>query len=294
MRHGHPAVDRATLAGHSEATGGASPSRSCGRPFRHGWTFLIGIRLMLFRIVMTGWRFMTISQRVGAYLEREGLLVRDIENPYLQLVAPDESAINDLLGHSITYRIAVGHHAGRKAFTLQTVRARKQDNDNPNLAKTAGFSLHVGVPANNRFGSTVTIGVDREMVRSRSLSCHSSAAVQQITADHDPTRRGRFRSVPPDVASVSISEWLSLRLQGTATGPRSRPSRDFFPKKQTRVRIRVSHISWIPAGKAPSYLKEQVCTSFAADPAGVGFQSLYRSRPNRRQCTESAARVFPA
>ena len=27
----------------------------------------------------------TISQRVGAYMEREGLLVRDIENTYLQL-----------------------------------------------------------------------------------------------------------------------------------------------------------------------------------------------------------------
>jgi len=50
----------------------------------------------------------TISQRVAAYLEREGLLVRDIENTYLQLEPPDESAMNDLLGHSITCRVAVG------------------------------------------------------------------------------------------------------------------------------------------------------------------------------------------
>lgn len=27
----------------------------------------------------------TISQRIGSYLEREGLLVRDIDNSYLQL-----------------------------------------------------------------------------------------------------------------------------------------------------------------------------------------------------------------
>lgn len=80
----------------------------------------------------------TISQRVGAFLEREGLLVRDIENTYLQLQAADDSANSDLLGHSITYRIAVGHQAGRKAFTLQTVPAREQENDNPSLAKTAG------------------------------------------------------------------------------------------------------------------------------------------------------------
>jgi len=38
----------------------------------------------------------TISQRLGAYLEREGLLVRDIESTYLQLESSDESALNDL------------------------------------------------------------------------------------------------------------------------------------------------------------------------------------------------------
>lgn len=52
-------------------------------------------------------------------------------------------------GHSpsITYRIAVYPQAGRKAFTLQTAPAREQDIDHPNLAKTAGFSLHAGVAA---------------------------------------------------------------------------------------------------------------------------------------------------
>jgi len=33
---------------------------------------------------------------------------------------------------------------------LQTVPAREQENDNPNLAKTAGFSLHAGVAAEAR------------------------------------------------------------------------------------------------------------------------------------------------
>jgi hypothetical protein len=44
------------------------------------------------------------------------------------------------LGYSITYRIAVGPHAGRKMFTLQTMHARKEQQDNPKLAKTAGVS----------------------------------------------------------------------------------------------------------------------------------------------------------
>ncbi len=44
----------------------------------------------------------TISERIGQDLERFGLLVRDIENIYPQLEALDESAIDDLLGHSVS------------------------------------------------------------------------------------------------------------------------------------------------------------------------------------------------
>jgi len=44
----------------------------------------------------------SVSQRVGRYLERLGLLVRDIENSYLQLESIDESALDDLIDHSMT------------------------------------------------------------------------------------------------------------------------------------------------------------------------------------------------
>ena len=37
--------------------------------------------------------------RVGRHLERQGLLVRDIENSYLQLESIDESALDELIGH---------------------------------------------------------------------------------------------------------------------------------------------------------------------------------------------------
>ncbi len=89
----------------------------------------------------------TIIQRIGGYLERVGLLVREFENSYLQLEALDESAMVDLFGQSTTYRIAFGPQAGRKAFTLQTVPAREEDNNNPKLAKVNGLSLHAGVAA---------------------------------------------------------------------------------------------------------------------------------------------------
>ena len=56
-----------------------------------------------------------ISKRVGRALEPQGLLVRDLENSFLSLDSADVSGFDDLLGHSITYRIALGPQQGRKA-----------------------------------------------------------------------------------------------------------------------------------------------------------------------------------
>ena len=60
----------------------------------------------------------TLSERVGPHLERQGLLVRDAENGYLALEPEGEDALAPVLGDAITYRIALGPHQGRKAFTL--------------------------------------------------------------------------------------------------------------------------------------------------------------------------------
>ena len=51
-----------------------------------------------------------------------------------------------LLGHSITYRIAVGSQAGRKVFTLQTLPT-SGDPFGDGIGKVAGSSLHAGVAA---------------------------------------------------------------------------------------------------------------------------------------------------
>lgn len=40
----------------------------------------------------------TIAHRVGRYLERQGLLVRDAENSYLTCGAEDDEPMNQLLG----------------------------------------------------------------------------------------------------------------------------------------------------------------------------------------------------
>jgi Putative transposase len=83
-----------------------------------------------------------IAARIGRALERRGLVERDLESAWF---AADTQAgpLDDLLGHSITYRIAVGPRAGQKLFTLQTVPPRLQGLEGePNgAARAGGFSL---------------------------------------------------------------------------------------------------------------------------------------------------------
>ena len=62
----------------------------------------------------------TITTRVGRHLQRCGWLQRDAESSHLSLDRED-TALDSLLSHSITYRIALGPRAGQKAFTLQSL-----------------------------------------------------------------------------------------------------------------------------------------------------------------------------
>ena len=80
------------------------------------------------------------------FLERAGYLVRDPEHEYLDLMPDEDDAMNAIVGASITYRLAFGPNAGKKALTLQTVPARdNQTKPNELVSRQAGFSLHAGV-----------------------------------------------------------------------------------------------------------------------------------------------------
>ena len=88
-----------------------------------------------------------ISQRVGCCLERQGLLEQDTESAWLELdPAEDTDAMPQSLGSSLSYRIAVGPHQGRKAFMIRTIRPLdRPDSGLERVAKANGFSLHAGV-----------------------------------------------------------------------------------------------------------------------------------------------------
>lgn len=59
--------------------------------------------------------------------------------------SPEEDPSNQLLGSSITYRIAVGPQQGRKVMTLQTLADCGDDAFTTKVGNVAGFSLHAGV-----------------------------------------------------------------------------------------------------------------------------------------------------
>ncbi len=54
--------------------------------------------------------------------------------------------MQQLHGHAITYRIALGAQQGRKVFTLQTIPPNNTGSSvSIRVANTVGFSLHAGV-----------------------------------------------------------------------------------------------------------------------------------------------------
>jgi hypothetical protein len=87
-----------------------------------------------------------VALRIGRSLERAGALERDSENSYLAGDELEAGPMAQLLGASITYRIAGGPHQGRKVFTLQTLPGCEAPFEG-GAGKVAGFSLHAGVAA---------------------------------------------------------------------------------------------------------------------------------------------------
>ena len=86
----------------------------------------------------------TLARRIGRHLERQGLLERAAQSSYLVGDGLEAGPMGQLLGSSITYRMAVGPPQGRKVFTLQTLPGY-DDRFDDGVGKVAGFSLHAGV-----------------------------------------------------------------------------------------------------------------------------------------------------
>jgi ribosomal protein S27E len=87
-----------------------------------------------------------LSSKLARMLVKEGVLTQDSENSYLTLDHLEVEPMQQVHGHSITYRIAIGLQQGKKVFTLQTLLPKDAEDDRfSHVAKAGGFSLHAGV-----------------------------------------------------------------------------------------------------------------------------------------------------
>ena len=64
---------------------------------------------------------------------------------YLDLQPDDDDAMATIVGASISYRLAFGPNAGRKAMTLKTMPSTTMTSKSELVSKQAGFSLHADV-----------------------------------------------------------------------------------------------------------------------------------------------------
>ena len=76
---------------------------------------------------------------LARFLERRGLLKHDVENSDLVYEQQEEDMMQQLYDYSVTYRIAVGPHQGRKMLTLQTLPPLANSEGSGQAAKLTGF-----------------------------------------------------------------------------------------------------------------------------------------------------------
>ncbi|MDP6472606.1 MAG: transposase zinc-binding domain-containing protein, partial [Pseudomonadales bacterium] len=85
-----------------------------------------------------------IITRVTRHLLRDGFLVEDAEQPYLDLVLED--TLDAFGAASIQYRVILGPHAGHKTLTLRDpTRISHAPSEKPFTASRDGFSLNAAV-----------------------------------------------------------------------------------------------------------------------------------------------------
>jgi hypothetical protein len=84
-----------------------------------------------------------IVHRTLRLLEKRGILIKDDQNPQLQIA--DDDTFSKLQAGSAHYRFATGPNKGKKAFTLHAVPDQDHEQLKGLVANISGFSLHAGV-----------------------------------------------------------------------------------------------------------------------------------------------------
>jgi hypothetical protein len=208
-------------------------------------------------------------------------LVRDAEGSYLELAPNAAGPLDDLIGHSITYRVAVGPRAGQKVFSLQTVPARAEE-ARKGVAQYAGFSLHAG------------IGVEAEQREKleRLTRYVSRPAVAEERLDRTAQGQVRYRLKTPyrDGTTHIVLEPLDFiaRLAALVPPPRVHLTR-FHGVFAANAALRAAIT---PGGRGPGSSKHAVAPAESPIPKDIRMnwaRRLKRILAHRRDRGEEAA-----
>jgi hypothetical protein len=174
----------------------------------------------------------SLSRRIARVLERRGLLIADPEYPSLDWV-PD-SSLDHLQAASVSYRIAIGPQAGRKALTLYSVPPVEEAPNHPLLARRAGFSLHA---------ATVCEAHQRSRLeRLCRYITRPPIATKRLSVDHRGRVVYRYKQPFRDGSTHVVLEPLDFMARLAALVPRPRLNLTrfhgvFAPNFKHRARI---------------------------------------------------------
>lgn len=176
-----------------------------------------------------------IAARIGKALERRGVVERDIERAWLALDS-EAGPMDDVLGHSITYRIAVGPRAGQKLFMLRTLPARPPEKDG--VARTSGFTLHAGVG--------VAPGQSAKRERMCRYASRPPVAADRLALTPSGLVRYALKTPYRDGTTHIVLEPLDLmaRLAALVPPPRTHLTRYhgvFAPRSKLRAAVTPAH-----------------------------------------------------
>jgi hypothetical protein len=187
-----------------------------------------------------------------------------MENAWLAMQG-EGGPLDDLIGHSIAYRIAVGPKAVQKLFTLQTVPARKpepeQQGDHRGAADAGGFFAACGSGHSTGSAREVRTAVPlceppaacggtsgAELIRPGSLHAqdpvprrHHAHRAGTAGSDGEACRAGAAATDAPDPIPRGVRAAQQAGCSGDtgASGSRSRKSlRGFWRICRRRPRIR--------------------------------------------------------
>ena len=188
-----------------------------------------------------------IAERLGRLLQKRGLIERDAERAWLSGDPDQRGSLDDLIGHSITYRIAVGPRAGQKVFTLQSVPAQPEREGRHGAAEAGGFSLHAGLD--------IQPGERAKLERLCRYVSRQPVATERLALTPSWLVRYALKTAYRDGTTHVVLEPLDLmaRLAALVPPPRMHLTRYhgvFAPHSRLRAAI-------TPAGRGPGGKKAQ-------------------------------------